>query len=195
MSELKYINPDEIWRTLESKIKQRWQILLGLKIIIYSCIFLSCSAICILISRKYEERVKQLKEFKNALNMFKTKIKFTYEPIPEIFEQISKQIETNTGKIFKLASCNMEVLTAGDAWNMAVDTNILSINDEDRNILKNLSKLLGQTDLEGQINQIELTSRFLDEQIEKAEKERLKSEKMYRTLGMVIGLAIVIILM
>ena len=155
---------------------------------------MSCSAIGILISKKYEERVRELKEFKNALNMFKTKIKFTYEPIPEIFEQISKQIQTNTGKIFKLASCNMEVLTAGEAWNMAVETNILSINEEDKSILKNLSKLLGQTDLEGQISQIELTSNFLDEQIEKAEKEKLKSEKMYRTLGMVIGLAIVIIL-
>lgn len=169
--------------------------MLGLKIIIYACIFLSCAAIGLLISKKYEERVSQLKEFKNALNIFETKIKFTYEPIPEIFEEISRQIQTNTGRIFKLASCNMEVLAAGEAWDMAVDTNILSINEEDRNILKNLSKLLGQTDVEGQINQIELTSRFLDEQIEKAEKERLKSEKLYRTLGMVIGLAIVIILM
>lgn len=169
--------------------------MLGLKIIIYSCIFLSCATIGLLISKKYEERVVQLKEFKNALNMFKTKIKFTYEPIPEIFEEISKQFQTNTGRIFKLASCNMEVLAAGEAWNMAVDTNILCINDEDKSILKNLSKLLGQTDIEGQINQIDLTNQFLNEQIEKAEKERLKNEKMYRTLGMVIGLAIVIILM
>ncbi len=168
--------------------------MLGLKIVIYTCIFLSSSAIGILVSKKYEDRVSELKEFKNALNMFKTKIKFTYEPIPEIFEEISKQINSNTGKIFKLASSNMEVLAAGDAWNMAVDTNILSINEEDRSILKNLSKLLGQTDIDGQINQIELTSKFLDEQIVKAEKEKSKSEKMYRTLGMVIGLAIVIIL-
>lgn len=168
--------------------------MLGLKIVIYTCIFLSSSVIGILVSKKYEDRVSELKEFKNALNMFKTKIKFTYEPIPEIFEEISKQINSNTGKIFKLASSNMEVLAAGDAWNMAVDTNILSINEEDRSILKNLSKLLGQTDIDGQINQIELTSKFLDEQIVKAEKEKSKSEKMYRTLGMVIGLAIVIIL-
>lgn len=168
--------------------------MLGLKIVIYTCIFLSSSAIGLLISKKYEERVNQLKEFKNALNMFETKMKFTYEPIPEIFDQISKQMQTTVGRTFKLASSNMEVLTAGDAWDIAVDTNVLSINNEDKSILKNLSKLLGKTDIDGQISQIELTSRFLDEQIEKAEKERAKSEKMYRTLGMVIGLAIVIIL-
>ena len=81
--------------------------MLGLKIIIYSCIFLSSSTIGLLISKKYEERVIQLKEFKNALNMFKTKIKFTYEPIPEIFEQISKQIQTNTKF---LINCNIRFM-------------------------------------------------------------------------------------
>lgn len=177
------------------KINKEGDFTLGLKIIIYSFIFLSSSAIGMLISKKYEERVNELKEFRNALNMFKAKIKFTYEPIPEIFEQISEQITAKPGEIFKLASNNMKLLTAGDAWNMAIDTDLLNINEEDKNVLKNLSKLLGQTDIEGQINQIELTSNFLDEQIEKAEKEKLKNEKMYRTLGMIIGLAIVIILM
>ena len=61
-------------------------------------------------------------------------------------------------------------------------------------MLKNLSKLLGATDVEGQLSQIEVTSNFLDEQIQKAEKQRQKSEGMYRKLGMIIGLGIVIIL-
>ena len=148
-----------------------------------------------LISKKYEERVYELKEFKNALNMFKAKVKFTYAPIPEIFEEISKNINSRPGKIFKLASINMKLLTAGEAWNMAVDTDMLSINEEDRSALKNLSKLLGQTDIDGQISQIDLTSNFLDEQIKKAEQERLKSEKLYRTIGMIIGFTIVIVLM
>ena len=169
--------------------------MLGIKIIIYAFIFLTSSGIGMLISKRYEERVNELKEFKNALNMFKTKVKFTYEPIPEIFEEISKSLDSKPGKIFKLASINMKLVTAGEAWNMAVDTELLNINEEDKSILKNLSKLLGQTDVEGQINQIDLTNNFLDEQIKKAENDRAKSEKLYRTLGMIIGLAIVIILM
>ena len=71
----------------------------------------------------------------------------------------------------------------------------LNINEEDKNALNNLSKLLGKTDLEGQLNQIEMTSDFLDEQIKKAEKEKNKNEKMYRTLGMILGMTIVVILM
>lgn len=169
--------------------------MLGIKILIYSSIFLTCSLIGIIKSQKYIYRVNELKEFKNALNMFKTKIKFTYEPLPEIFSQISKNINPSIGSIFKIASNNMKLYTAGDAWTKAVDTDILNINLEDRNILKNLSKLLGATDIEGQISQIELTSGFLDEQIKKADKEREKNEVMYRKLGMIIGLGIVITLL
>lgn len=168
--------------------------MLGIKILIYSSIFLVCSTIGLLKSQKYIYRVNELREFKNALNMFKTKIKFTYEPLPEIFRQISGAIKPNIGSIFKIASYNMNFFSAGDAWNKAIDTDILNINLEDKNILKNLSKLLGATDLEGQLSQIEMTSNFLDEQIKKAEKEREKNESMYRKLGMIIGLGIVIIL-
>lgn len=169
--------------------------MLGIKILIYSFIFLTCSIIGILKSQKYAYRVNELKEFKNALNMFKTKIRFTYEPIPEIFSQISNTINPNIGSIFKIASYNMKFCAAGEAWNKAMDTDILNINLEDKNILKDLGKLLGATDIEGQLSQIEVTSNFLDEQIKKAEKEREKSEKMYRKLGIIVGLGIVIILL
>ncbi len=60
--------------------------------------------------------------------------------------------------------------------------------------LKKLGKLLGQTDVEGQISEIELTESFLDMQIIKAEEERKKNQKLYKTLGIVTGLIFVIIL-
>lgn len=164
------------------------------KIIIYSFIFLSCSLIGILISKKYVNRVNELKEFKNALNMIKTKIRYTYAPLPEIFAEISENVDTNISNVFKNAAEKMNICTAGEAWDLALKIEDLNINNEDRNALRNLSKLLGKTDLEGQLNQIEMTSDFLDKQIRTAENQRDKSEKMYRTLGMIMGLAIVIIL-
>ena len=168
--------------------------MLGIKIIIYSFIFLSCSLIGILFSKKYVNRVKELKEFKNALNIFKTKIRYTYEPLPEIFREISENVSSNISAVFSQAVGKMDVLTAGEAWNLALKGDTLNIDDEDRNVLKGLSKLLGKTDLEGQLSQIEMTSDFLDEQIKKAEIKKDKNEKMYRALGMIMGIAIVIIL-
>jgi len=168
--------------------------MLTIRIIIYSAIFLTSSIIGVVKSRKYADRVNELRELKNALNIFKAKINFTYEPIPEIFNQISENINSNISRIFKMASYNMNFKSAGEAWNSAIEGEILNINTEDKNILKTLGKLLGKTDLKGQINQIDLTSSFLDNQIKKAEFERQKNEKLYRSLGMILGIGIVIIL-
>lgn len=169
--------------------------MLGFKIVVYSFIFLSSSLIGILISKKYENREKELKEFKSALNIFKTKIQFTYEPIPEIFKEIARSIDTNVGNIFRIAGNGMQKYSAEIAWNRAIDIRTLNVNSEDIEILKNLGKLLGKTDVQGQVNQIDLTSNFIDEQITKAGRERLRNEKLYRTLGMIAGLTIVIVLM
>ena len=114
-----------------------------IKILIYMFIFLSTSTIGFLISKKYSDRVYELKEFKNALNIFKSKIKFTYETIPEIFLEISNEVIPNIGNIFRIASNNMDKLPAGKAWEIALDINLLSITEEDIIFLKKLGNLLG----------------------------------------------------
>ena len=62
------------------------------KYILLLAIFALSTAIGLLIAKSYQNRVVELKEFKNILNIMKTKIKFTYEPLAEIFKQISKAI-------------------------------------------------------------------------------------------------------
>ena len=49
------------------------------------------------LAKRYKNRLKELEEMRTALNIFKTKINFTYSPIPEIFEEISKNISGNVG--------------------------------------------------------------------------------------------------
>ena len=65
------------------------------KYILLIFIFSLSTGIGIIIAKMYENRVNELKEFKNILNIMKTKIKFTYEPLSEIFKQISKDNKTN----------------------------------------------------------------------------------------------------
>lgn len=156
----------------------------------------SCSYIGILISKKYSNRVKELKEMKSALNIFITKIKYTYEPIPKIFEEISNKTKEykNISNIFKNAINEMKEYEAGEAWNKSLEKTNTNMRKEDIEVLKGLSKLLGKVDAEGQVREIELVENFLETQIEEAEKEKLKSEKMYRTLGISIGVAITVIL-
>lgn len=145
-------------------------------------ILVASSYIGIMVSNKYKDRVIELKEIKKGLNIFETKIKYTYEPVPDIFNEISKNLNENMGDIFKRASKEMESLSAKLAWEKAVEESKTSMKKEDIDVVKGLGKLLGKTDIEGQVSQIELTNKFLDEQIETAKKEYLKNEKLYKTL-------------
>ena len=166
----------------------------GIKYILLIAIFGLSTGIGILISKSYENRVIELKEFKNVLNIMKTKIKFTYEPLAEIFKQISKDNQTNVEKIFGQIANQITYYPTKDVWENCIQDADISIKQEDKDILKRLGKLLGQTDVEGQISEIEVTQNFLDTQIEKAEEEKKKNQKMYKTLGIVTGLVFVIIL-
>lgn len=145
-------------------------------------------------SKKYSNRVRDLKEIRKALNFFEEKIKFTYEPIPDVFEEISKKMSENIGEIFSNASKKMENISAGEAWEEAVNNANTSFTKEDIEILKGLAKMLGRTDIDGQVSEIRLTNKFIDVQIKDAENEKAKNEKLYKTLGATVGLAIVIVL-
>ena len=112
------------------------------KFILLFLVFGGSSYIGILASKRYTSRTEELKQIKNALNMLETKIKFTYEPLPEIFEQISKTSAANIATIFETANKKMKTSSVKEAWETSIDTTVLSINKEDKNILKELGNLL-----------------------------------------------------
>lgn len=165
-----------------------------LKYFILFLILMSSTLIGKYLSKRYLYRLEELEEMNTALNIFKTKVKFTYEPIPQIFEEISKGINKNVGNIFILAKEKMKQENANIAWEEAIKESNTNLEDEDKHILNTLSKLLGQTDSDGQISQIEITQNFLEAQITEAREEKNKNEKLYSRLGTTVGLAIVIIL-
>jgi len=165
-----------------------------LKTILYILIIATSSSLGIMLSQKYINRVDELKTFKSALNMLKTKIRYTYAPLIDIFTDISKSLRGNISILFQNACQQIEEQGATDGFCTAIEMTYLNVSKEDKQVMKNLSKLLGKTDAEGQINEIELTESFLEIQIEKAELEREKNAKLYKTLGVISGIGLVIIL-
>ena len=146
-------------------------------------------------SKRYSNRVNELKEMKSILNILSSQIKFTCEPLPNILGKIGDKFKTNIGNIFRNTYENLENISAGEAWNKAVEECNTYLNKEDKKVLKNLGNMLGKVDVDSQINEINLVNSFLDMQIDKAEQEKKKNEKLYKTLGITIGMTVVIILL
>ena len=158
-----------------------------LKIVLFTMVLAMCSFLGIIKANRFKLRVIDLCEMKKALNLIITKMRYTYEPLPELFKEVSKELNKN------IAHTYMNELNAKEAWEKSVGESSSNFTNEDINIIKGLGNLLGKTDLEGQLMQIELTTKLLEDNIKEAESLQRKNTKLYKTLGTTIGLAIMII--
>lgn len=113
-----------------------------IKYLMLFLIFAGSTLIGRYMSKKYVYRLEELEELKNVLNIFKSKIKFTYEPIPEIFGEIANNTSLNISKIFFNAKEKMNTETASTSWEKAIDESQNNLNKEDKQVIKSLSKLL-----------------------------------------------------
>lgn len=155
------------------------------------------TSIGFLISKRYKERVKELNAISRLINILQNKIKFTHMPLGEILEEIS-DIKTNPriSDLFYKVSQKLKTKSTQDSWDESIEEEkfYLNLKNEDINLIKSLGNTLGKTDTEGQMSGIHQFNTLLQIQIKEAEQERLKNEKMYKSLGTIVGLAIVILL-
>ena len=81
------------------------------------------------------------------------------------------------------------------AWEESLQTeNLNALTMEDRQILADLGNVLGSTGLQGQINQLNLLQSRLKSQWEMASQRYAINGKLYRSLGLLGGLLMVILL-
>ena len=106
-----------------------------MQILKYFMLFLllvSASLMGKILSKRYVYRLEELEEIKTDLNILKTKIKFTYEPLPQIFSEFGSENRGNISNIFKNATKKMEKLNAEEAWEEAVEESATNLNIEDK---------------------------------------------------------------
>ena len=155
------------------------------------------TSIGFLLSRGYSDRLKELNDLSNLINILKNKIKFTHKPLGEILEEISSiRKDTKISQKFSKTGQKLENKKVEEAWNEAISEEkfYLNLRSDDIELMRTLGNVLGKTDIEGQMSEISQFSNLLKTQIKNAENEKNKNSKMYKSLGTIIGLAIVIIL-
>jgi len=144
------------------------------------------------------KRPRALRELQALLQMLENEISYLSNLLSDAFNRIYEGSNSETAILFSEAAKNLGTngVTADVAWEKAIEENYakLSLNKEDKAILVTFGKMLGNSELEGQINNIRLITSQLKLQELKAEEMRLKNEKMYKSLGVLSGLTITIIL-
>lgn len=170
-----------------------------LKIIGSIMVVFSSSYLGYVLAKDCSKRPNQLRELQNLVQMFENEISYLSNLLEEAFLKIYCSCTSEVGLFFKETIGKLKndnSLNASEAWEAAVRENIKStaLNKEDEEIIVAFGKMLGNSDLEGQIKNIRLTLGQLKLQEDKAEESKKKNELMYKRLGILGGIAIVIIL-
>ncbi|MBC8059250.1 MAG: stage III sporulation protein SpoAB [Clostridiaceae bacterium] len=152
-----------------------------------------------LYSDNFKNRVSQLNEIQRCLHQLQNEILFTYTPLTESFLSVSTKSKYPVKHIFESASDSLITNKANsvyEAMKSAIDNNInkFNIKNEDIEILLDLSKSLGESDIEGQKSVFNLTIENIKKQINEADEIMKKNVKLFRYLGFTIGAMLVILI-
>jgi stage III sporulation protein AB len=145
----------------------------------------------------FKKRVKQLNELERAINQLQNEIEYTYTPLPEALHSVSEKCEAPVKEIFAKASQYLflnEAESVYDAFKKCLEDSNISINKEDVNVILDLSKSLGESDIEGHKKIFSLAKNNIKKRISIAEDSMNKNVKMYRYLGFSLGAMLVIVL-
>lgn len=148
----------------------------------------------------FKKRVKHLNEFERALSQLQNEIEYTHTPLPEAFESVAEKSKSPIKEIFlrvsKLLYGN-EVDSVYEAFEESLlnEINTVNLNGEDINVILDLSKSLGESDIEGHRKIFSLLKTNLKKRINIAEDLMNKNLKLYRYLGFSIGAMVVIVLL
>ena len=147
-------------------------------------------------SRKLKERERVLIEMVTFLKLVKNEIKYMMNILPNAYE-ISRQ-KLNTELKIKIGQIVVDMLDSENLTYVegSIEKNISEIEcleKYDKEVIISTLKNLGRSDIEGQINIIENTINILETQINEANEIKNTNSKLYRTIGIITGLMLVII--
>ncbi|SMG27944.1 stage III sporulation protein SpoIIIAB [Paenibacillus aquistagni] len=151
-------------------------------------------------SSSYASRVRQIRQMIHALERLETSIMYGYTPLDEAFRDLSHQAAAPLKQVFGYASDLMQsragVTTAKDAWEKALHVykGRLSMKDQDLRILYELGASLGVSDREDQRNHLRHAVKRLEQEESAARDDYLQFGRMSKSLGVLSGIMLVILM-
>ncbi len=130
-----------------------------------------------------------LKKINYMLDEIAILIRFKSATVYEIIEHLAKDERFSTLDFIHKCHVNIKTdIPFAKIWEDAIDTSSLSyLQKEDISLIKSIGMNLGISDMDGQQSTIMLEKEELSTLIESAKNAYLSKSKLYRTLGILSG--------
>ena len=168
------------------------------KLLLSMVIITSGGIIGYIMAFRYVQRLQQLKNLYISFQLLETEIQYSSNSLPGALYRVGMKSNKFIGDFFldtqrildSRTGCSIE-----EAWAKAIESNIssTSLDQEDQDVLLDFGNNLGCTDREHQLKNFQYIYLQLKKRQEHAEIQRQKNENMFKNLGVLIGIAIVIV--
>ena len=165
------------------------------KIIISIAILFITSYLGIELANSLKSREEVLTDMITFLRLVQNEMMYMLNSLPIAFEMSRQRLNTELKNVLGAISLDMSEFGV-EKIDASITNNVNSIkclNDYDKEIIISTLKNLGRSDLESQYNIIENGITIINKQIKEANEIKNKNSKVYKTVGVITGLMIVII--
>lgn len=168
------------------------------KIVGGALLILSCWLVGYCMALNLKIRKQSLQDVRVALLELKNQIGFAGASLSDAFAEVAAQIRVPASELFDEFSKNLNGdKPVPEVWHGAVESvsDNLSLNNEDKRLIQNFGKMLGNSDIEGQISNIELTTTRLELQIADSTDRDKRLGAIFKYAGVAAGVALTLILL
>ncbi|MDD6236299.1 MAG: stage III sporulation protein AB [Clostridiales bacterium] len=145
-------------------------------------------------SSNLSKRVNELENSILLLEKMQTYLRYSKIPTSELIRALAYNENFTALTFLKVCSQKIEQGEAfPEAWKSGIflwkDTRM---NEKDKEILSGVSDILGSSDYESQVNSLGLTAALLEQNLKEALAAKNTTGKLYRSLGVLIGIGMAI---
>jgi stage III sporulation protein AB len=144
------------------------------------------------------DRPAQIRRLVRMLGQLETEIAYGYTPLPEALARIGRQPGDPLADLFHEAADRLakEEAAVTETWRLALESvwGRTALKNGEKEIMLTLGNTLGASDREDQIRHLRLAAKQLETLEPEAAEEQRKYEKMWKSLGLLGGALVAVIL-
>jgi stage III sporulation protein AB len=131
-------------------------------------------------------REESLRELTRALQEMSLLIRHRALPVRDLFTELSRY--EFFSKISEFGDLDFR-----EEWVEVTDT-LTELTESERKIIKSIGLSLGTSDVEGQLSMLEVNAQLLTKHGDEAHEQYLKKGRLYRSIGVLAGLFVAILI-
>ncbi|MBQ2696287.1 MAG: stage III sporulation protein AB [Clostridia bacterium] len=160
----------------------------------------ACTAFGIKSVMKKRDTIKALKELRSALSEIARAINFQLDPLPEVISRLHKEQFSEADSFISQLHTNVQN-SENEPFSQLWEHTIKLFSKEKElpiqaeSLLLSLGESLGKMDYETELSRLKEGQASLSELIDETEQNYGKTEKMTKSLSIILGIFIVILLL